>query len=74
MLDLRYNGGGYLYIASQVAYMIAGATRTNGQVFERTMFNSKRTGENADTEFIDIACVPDPNTFLCSPERHRCPR
>ena len=66
VLDLRYNGGGYLYIASQVAYMIAGSTRTNGQVFERTQFNSKRTAENADTEFIDIACVPDPNTFLCS--------
>ena len=66
VLDLRYNGGGYLYIASQVAYMIAGSTRTNGQVFERTQFNSKRTAENSDTEFIDIACVPDPNTFLCT--------
>jgi C-terminal processing protease CtpA/Prc len=66
VLDLRYNGGGYLYIASQVAYMVAGPARVNGRVFERTLFNSKRTAENADTEFIDIACVPDPNTFVCT--------
>ena len=26
VLDLRYNGGGYLDIASEVAYMIAGTT------------------------------------------------
>lgn len=65
VLDLRYNGGGYLYIASQVAYMIAGATRTNNQVFERTLFNNKRSGENADTGFIDLACVPDAN-FQCT--------
>jgi len=66
VLDLRYNGGGYLYIASQVAYMIAGPSRVNGQVFERTLFNSKRQSENSNTEFIDIACVPDPTTFNCT--------
>jgi len=41
ILDIRYNGGGYLYIASQLAYMIAGPTRTSGQVFERLQFNDK---------------------------------
>ena len=66
VLDLRYNGGGYLYIASQVAYMIAGATRTNNKVFERTLFNNKRSGENSNTEFIDIACLPNPSTFQCT--------
>ena len=67
VLDLRYNGGGYLYIASQVAYMIAGPARSNNQVFERTLFNSKRTSENSDTEFIDLACLPDPNNnFACT--------
>jgi carboxyl-terminal processing protease len=65
VLDLRYNGGGYLYIASQVAYMIAGAP-PNNEVFERTVFSSKRTGENSDTEFIDVACVPNPSTFQCT--------
>ena len=67
VLDLRYNGGGYLYIASEVAYMIAGATRTSNKVFERTVFNSKRTSENSNTEFFDTACVPDPNNnFICT--------
>jgi hypothetical protein len=41
MLDLRYNGGGYLDVASELAYMIAGATPTTGQVFEQLSFNDK---------------------------------
>ncbi len=41
VLDIRYNGGGYLDIASEVAYMIAGLTRTAGRTFELTQFNSK---------------------------------
>ncbi len=48
VLDLRYNGGGFLYIASQVSYMIAGGTRTRGKVFERLRFNSKRVADNND--------------------------
>ncbi len=45
VLDLRYNGGGYLYMASQLAYMIAGPTRTANKVFEKTTFNDKRVAE-----------------------------
>jgi carboxyl-terminal processing protease len=41
ILDIRYNGGGYLDIASEVAYMIAGPTPTTGQTFELSQFNSK---------------------------------
>jgi len=41
VLDIRYNGGGYLDIASEVAYMIAGPAQTNGETFELTQFNSK---------------------------------
>ena len=41
VLDIRYNGGGYLAIASEVAYMIAGPGVTAGQTFELTRFNSK---------------------------------
>jgi len=43
VLDMRYNGGGYLAIASQLAYMIAGAAPTAGKTFEREMFNDKYT-------------------------------
>jgi hypothetical protein len=41
ILDLRYNGGGYLAIASELAYMIAGPTNTSGRTFELTQFNDK---------------------------------
>jgi carboxyl-terminal processing protease len=41
VLDIRYNGGGYLDIASEVAYMIAGPASTAGKTFELTQFNSK---------------------------------
>jgi hypothetical protein len=41
ILDLRYNGGGYLDIASELAYMIAGPTATAGKTFEQLTFNDK---------------------------------
>lgn len=41
VLDLRYNGGGALAIASQLAYMITGPIATSNKVFERTSFNNK---------------------------------
>lgn len=43
VLDIRYNGGGFLDIASELAFMIAGPTPTTGQTFERISFNSKHT-------------------------------
>jgi hypothetical protein len=41
ILDLRYNRGGYLDIASELAYMIAGPSRTAGKTFERLQFNDR---------------------------------
>jgi carboxyl-terminal processing protease len=46
VLDLRYNGGGYLAIASELAYMIAGPAATGGRTFERLQFNSKYPNTN----------------------------
>ncbi|MES2944361.1 MAG: S41 family peptidase [Pseudomonadota bacterium] len=41
VLDLRYNGGGLLDIASEMAYMIAGPSNTEGKFFEKSAFNDK---------------------------------
>ena len=41
VLDIRYNGGGYLDVASDLAYMIAGPGPTTGKVFEQLNFNDK---------------------------------
>jgi C-terminal processing protease CtpA/Prc len=48
-LDVRYNGGGFLDIASELAYMIAGSARTAGQPFERLVFNDKNPSTNPVT-------------------------
>ena len=41
VLDLRYNGGGLLGIASELAYMVAGPSATQGKTFERLVTNRK---------------------------------
>ncbi len=49
VLDLRYNGGGYLAIASQLSYMIAGNVKTTGKIFDKTTFNDKHPNTNPIT-------------------------
>jgi hypothetical protein len=49
VLDLRYNGGGYLDIASELAYMIAGPGPTAGEPFDQIAFNSKYPSTNPVT-------------------------
>ena len=46
VLDIRYNGGGYLDIASELAYMIAGPANTSGKFFERETFNDRNPFNN----------------------------
>ena len=49
VLDIRYNGGGFLFIASELAYMIAGDAATAGEVFEEVEFNDKHPATNPVT-------------------------
>jgi len=49
IVDLRYNGGGFLDIASEFAFMIAGPVPTAGQIFENLVFNNKHPTTNPIT-------------------------
>ncbi len=42
VLDMRYNSGGYLYVAQSLASMVSGPNAT-GRVFESLRYNDKRT-------------------------------
>ncbi len=48
IIDFRYNGGGYLAIASELGYMVGGQ-QTQGKVFEKTIFNDKYPTRNPVT-------------------------
>lgn len=61
VLDLRYNGGGRLFIASQLSYMIAGPARTNGKTFELLQFNNDAGNINPVTGDVNTP-VPFYNT------------
>ena len=45
VLDLRYNSGGFLYIAQSLGAMVAGS-RANGQVYAQLLYSSKRSAHN----------------------------
>lgn len=46
ILDMRYNSGGFLNVASRVAYMIAGDAPTIDKTFEQLQFNNKNPSIN----------------------------
>jgi len=48
VLDMRYNGGGYLVVANELAYMIAGPQATDGKIFEQLHYNDKTTPQSPD--------------------------
>ena len=61
VLDIRYNGGGFLDIANELTFMIAGPGRTTGQTFERLEFNDKYpntnpvTGQSPTRQFLSTS-------------------
>lgn len=66
VLDIRYNGGGFLAIASELAYMIAGPVPTAGQVFDELTFNDKHPVTNPVTG-QPLSPTPFYDTTLGSP-------
>ena len=54
IIDLRYNGGGLLYIASELAYMIAGPANTTNHNFETLTYNDKQTSQNTSYPFYAV--------------------
>ncbi|MEO7057652.1 MAG: S41 family peptidase, partial [Caldimonas sp.] len=50
VLDIRYNGGGYLDIAAELAYMVAGPAQTAGKFFERLSFNDRNPFHQSTTD------------------------
>jgi len=53
VLDMRYNGGGLLYIAAELGYMIAGPA-SRDKTFERLVYNNK-TAPQAPIPFMTTA-------------------
>ena len=52
VVDLRYNGGGFIDIAAQLGYLVAGQSQSSGKVFETLAFNDKRSAANVNIGFI----------------------
>ena len=61
VLDLRYNAGGFLYIAQAAAAMVAGPSSA-GQVFERARYSDKRADDTANGTFLFPASVDTAET------------
>lgn len=58
VLDLRFNSGGYLYIARTAASLVAGPA-AEGKVFEVLHYNDKRQAETAASTFVFSSTVQD---------------
>ena len=53
VLDLRYNGGGFLYIASELAYMLGGNKIAANAAFEKLLYNDKHPEKNTTVPFYN---------------------
>ncbi len=56
VLDLRYNSGGYVFIAQSLASMLASAS-SDGKTLEQLRFNNKRSAETAANVYKFVSTV-----------------
>ncbi|HEY3307418.1 MAG TPA: S41 family peptidase [Desulfuromonadaceae bacterium] len=63
ILDMRYNGGGYTYIAEEIASMIGGAA-VQGKVFMKLLFNDKHPELTNDPQYTLRFVNGDTNSAL----------
>jgi hypothetical protein len=61
VLDLRFNSGGFLYIAQSAASMITGPA-SDGLLFERLRYNDKRATESAQSALNFSSTVQFPES------------
>ncbi|RFO97624.1 peptidase S41 [Rhodoferax lacus] len=54
VIDMRYNGGGLLYIADGLASMIADPASTAGKAFETLIYNDKLGARSTTFPFYDL--------------------
>ena len=68
VLDLRYNGGGYIYIANQLGSLIGG-WRSSNKIFNKIVFNEKYSRYNAETRFRYLPkSISLPKVYILSTE------
>jgi hypothetical protein len=70
-LDLRYNGGGRISIAEQLASLIGGAT-TDGEVFATLQYNDKHQDSNSTYLFSNRANKLDLNRVIILTTDNTC--
>jgi hypothetical protein len=71
VLDMRYNSGGYLYVAQTAASMVTGP-QSEGRVFEQLRFNDKREAESRSGVFRFNTIVQSPEDTY--PRGHALPQ
>ena len=68
IVDLRYNGGGAIYLALELGSMITSAEAANGQPIGTIIFNDKHSDQNKTSPFLTHtpSNTPNPNRALPS--------
>jgi C-terminal processing protease CtpA/Prc len=68
VLDMRYNGGGYLYTALSLSSMLTGSAN-DGQIFEQLRYNDKRPQDTTAStmRFTSVVQVGEPAFAAGSP-------